>query len=116
RRETAARLRAAASGAPGVAPGGQADGGPVAGVLALLAPEAETALATVQAFTDSGVAGRLWWLTRGAAAVGAADAPVDPVAAGIWGLGRVAGLEEPGRWGGLVDLPAVVDAQSVRRV
>ena len=26
-----------------------------------------------------------------------------------WGLGRVAGLEHPERWGGLIDLPPVLD-------
>ena len=26
----------------------------------------------------------------------------------MWGLGRVAALEHPDRWGGLVDLPAVL--------
>ncbi|WP_341833166.1 KR domain-containing protein, partial [Streptomyces albus] len=26
-------------------------------------------------------------------------------AAGVWGLGRVVALEEPDRWGGLVDVP-----------
>ncbi|QLQ35705.1 type I polyketide synthase [Micromonospora robiginosa] len=95
------------------------DADPTAGVVSLLAlggAGAGAALATVQAFADSGLAGRLWWLTRGAVAVGASDRPVDPVAAGTWGLGRVAGLEEPGRWGGLVDLPEVVDGRAVRRV
>ncbi|GAB3085375.1 type I polyketide synthase [Micromonospora schwarzwaldensis] len=104
RRETASRLRAAATG------------GDVAGVLTLLDPRPEAALATAQAFADSDVTGRLWWVTRGAVAVSATDAPVDPVAAGTWGLGRVAGLEEPGRWGGLVDLPVVLDDRAVRRV
>ncbi|WP_217809854.1 hypothetical protein, partial [Micromonospora sp. NBS 11-29] len=90
-----------------------------AGVVSLLAlggADAGAVLATVQAAAEAGLPGPLWWLTRGAVAVGAADAPVDPVAAGTWGLGRVAGLEEPGRWGGLVDLPAEVDARTVRRV
>jgi short-subunit dehydrogenase/acyl carrier protein len=32
-----------------------------------------------------------------------------PVQAQIWGLGRVAALEHPGRWGGLIDLPTVLD-------
>ncbi|MFI2712293.1 type I polyketide synthase [Micromonospora sp. NPDC018662] len=101
---SADRLRAAATGHD------------VAGVLALLDARPEAALAAVQAFADSGVSGRLWWLTRGAVAVSATDAPVDPAAAGTWGLGRVAGLEEPARWGGLVDLPVELDAHAVRRV
>ncbi|MYU10979.1 SDR family NAD(P)-dependent oxidoreductase, partial [Streptomyces sp. SID8361] len=34
---------------------------------------------------------------------------MDPDQAGIWGLGRVIGLEHPDRWGGLIDLPAELD-------
>ncbi len=32
-----------------------------------------------------------------------------------WGLGRVAGLELPDRWGGLVDVPAVLDERAAVR-
>ena len=35
----------------------------------------------------------------------ASDGPVSAVQAQVWGLGRVAALEHPGGWGGLVDLP-----------
>ncbi|MFF5176391.1 SDR family NAD(P)-dependent oxidoreductase, partial [Micromonospora sp. NPDC000089] len=104
RQETARRLRDAASG------------GDVVGVLAQLDPRPATALATVQAFGDSDVTGRLWWLTRGAVAVSATDTQAEPDAAGTWGLGRVAGLEMPRRWGGLIDLPADLDDRAVRRV
>ncbi|WP_455769083.1 type I polyketide synthase [Micromonospora chersina] len=93
------------------------DVGDVAGVVSLLAlggAGVGEALATVQAL--DGVGGRMWWLTRGAVSVGASDAPVEPVAAATWGLGRVAALEEPRRWGGLVDLPETVDARAVRRL
>ena len=41
-----------------------------------------------------------------------------PVQAALWGLGRVAALEMPRRWGGLIDLPGSVDdriAQVCRR-
>ncbi|MFI7434073.1 type I polyketide synthase [Micromonospora haikouensis] len=96
------------------------DPGEVAGVVSLLslpggAGVAES-LAVVQALNDCGVGGRVWWVTRGAVSVGRSDASVDPVAAAVWGVGRVAALELPGRWGGLVDLPEVVDARAVRRV
>ncbi|PRY32478.1 type I polyketide synthase [Umezawaea tangerina] len=37
------------------------------------------------------------------------DAEHDPDQARVWGLGQVLGLEQPERWGGLVDLPAEVD-------
>ncbi|MBB5827724.1 acyl transferase domain-containing protein/acyl carrier protein [Micromonospora carbonacea subsp. aurantiaca] len=98
--------------------------GEVAGVLSLLSLPGEAdgeagvaeSLAVIQALKDCGVGGRVWWVTRGAVSVGRSDAPVDPVAAAVWGVGRVAALEEPRRWGGLVDLPGVVDARVVRRV
>ena len=42
----------------------------------------------------------------------------DPVTApgqgGVWGLGRVAALEQPALWGGLVDLPESLDARTAR--
>nr|WP_232791441.1 beta-ketoacyl reductase [Streptomyces capitiformicae] len=62
----------------------------------------------VQALGDVGVSAPLWVLTRGAVSVGRSDGPVDPVQGAVWGLGRVAALEFPGRWGGLVDLPVEV--------
>ncbi|MFI9463113.1 type I polyketide synthase [Streptomyces xiamenensis] len=43
----------------------------------------------------------LWTLTRGAV-----EPVIDPAQAQVWGLGRVAALEHPDRWGGLIDLPA----------
>ncbi|WP_455565764.1 type I polyketide synthase [Micromonospora maritima] len=104
RADLAARLRAAAPG------------GDVAGVLSALDAAPETALTVAQAHADSGVGGRLWWLTRNAVAVSATDTPAEPVAAATWGLGRVAALEDPGRWGGLIDLPGEVDERAVRRV
>ncbi|WBC15801.1 SDR family NAD(P)-dependent oxidoreductase [Micromonospora sp. WMMA1998] len=104
RADLAARLRAAAPS------------GDVAGVLSALDATPETALTVAQAHTHSGVGGRLWWLTRNAVAVSATDTPAEPVAAATWGLGRVAALEDPGRWGGLIDLPAEVDERAVRRI
>ncbi|MFI2652869.1 SDR family NAD(P)-dependent oxidoreductase, partial [Micromonospora fulviviridis] len=104
RGEVAARLRAAVP-----------DGG-AAGVLSLLSlsgANVDETLATVQALGDSGMAGRVWWLTRGAVSVGRSDGEPDAVAAAVWGLGRVAALEEPRCWGGLVDLPEMVDARAV---
>jgi short-subunit dehydrogenase/acyl carrier protein len=49
----------------------------------------------------------LWCLTCGGVAAGAGDGPPDAVQGQVWGLGRVAGLEHPDRWGGLADLPPV---------
>nr|WP_320068405.1 SDR family NAD(P)-dependent oxidoreductase [Micromonospora sp. RTGN7] len=90
--------------------------GEIAGVVSLPGMGVGEALAMVQALGDCGVGGRVWWLTRGAVSVGRSDAPGEPAAAAVWGVGRVAALEAPGRWGGLVDLPPVVDARAVRRV
>ncbi|WP_374113312.1 type I polyketide synthase, partial [Micromonospora sp. R42004] len=72
------------------------------------AAEVSTALAVVQALTDVGGSGRLWWLTRGAVSVGDSDELADVAGSAVWGLGRVVGLEVPLRWGGLVDLPGVL--------
>ncbi|WTG05394.1 SDR family NAD(P)-dependent oxidoreductase (plasmid) [Streptomyces sp. NBC_01590] len=87
------------------------------GVVSLLGPgETEPGLAVlglVQALGDMGVSGPLWCVTRGAVAVGPEDGPVDAVQAQVWGLGRVAALEHPERWGGLIDLPEVVDEVSL---
>jgi len=90
-----------------------AESGPVAGVLSLLAlDEAATAgvmasLALIQALGDAGIGARLWAVTRGAVSAGGAPAgPVSVPQAMAWGLGRVAALECPDRWGGLIDLPA----------
>ncbi len=46
---------------------------------------------------------RLWIATRGACVVGG-ESGVAPCQAALWGLGRVAALEHPAVWGGLVDL------------
>ncbi|WP_305847279.1 SDR family NAD(P)-dependent oxidoreductase [Micromonospora sp. KC207] len=99
------------------APGDTEADGP-AGVISLLAlaegadarhpavPLSLTAsLALIQALADAGTPARLWAVTRGAVAVSSGEAP-DAGQAQVWGLGRVAALELPDRWGGLVDLPA----------
>ncbi|MFE2522356.1 type I polyketide synthase, partial [Streptomyces mirabilis] len=96
----------------------------VSGVLSLLAldeaplpghPSVTGGLAAtltlVQALGDAGVAAPLWVATRGAVAAGASEALRAPVQAQVWGLGRVVALESPERWGGLIDLPEVMDAR-----
>ncbi|MEV6978533.1 beta-ketoacyl synthase N-terminal-like domain-containing protein, partial [Kitasatospora sp. NPDC093806] len=103
--------------------------GELAGVLSLLAlderaagPEGRLAagvagtLLLVQALGDAGVAAPVWAVTRGAVSVGVGDRVLSPVQAQVWGLGRVAALEHPERWGGLVDLPVTVDEGVVRRL
>ncbi|WP_037690476.1 hypothetical protein, partial [Streptomyces lavendulae] len=56
----------------------------------------------VQVLGEAGVGAPLWCLTRGAVSVGRSDRLVSAVQAQVWGLGRVAALEVPERWGGLV--------------
>jgi malonyl CoA-acyl carrier protein transacylase/short-subunit dehydrogenase/acyl carrier protein len=94
----------------------------VAGVVSLLALDesadaefpwvprgsADT-LALVQALGQAGITAPLWVLTRGAVQAGAGEVTTSPVQAQVWGLGRAIGLELPGRWGGLIDLPPVFD-------
>src|SRR5690606_28727330 len=50
----------------------------------------------------------LWLASR--AAVGPEGG--DPAQAQVWGLGRTVALEYPRLWGGLIDLPAVLDGRT----
>ncbi|WP_340563421.1 type I polyketide synthase [Streptomyces sp. GSL17-111] len=81
-------------------------GQPWAGVLSLLGLDEETAvadgLALVRALAGTGT--RLWCVTRGAVALPGEEPPVAGGHA-LWALGRVAALEYPSLWGGLIDLP-----------
>ncbi|WP_344599153.1 SDR family NAD(P)-dependent oxidoreductase, partial [Streptomyces violaceusniger] len=95
----------------------------VTGVVSLLAVgegDGESGLlrtaALVQALGDVGVGAPLWVATRGAVSVGRSDGVVRPGQALVWGLGRVAALELPERWGGLVDLPESVDERALGRL
>ncbi|MEV0565186.1 type I polyketide synthase [Dactylosporangium sp. NPDC050588] len=103
--------------------------GPVDGVLSLLAwdetphrtvPELPSGLAgnvgLVQALHDTGVGAKLWCATGGAVSVGAGDVLHRPAQAHVWGMGIVAGLDDPDGWGGLVDLPSTVDAAAAARL
>ncbi|MEU5980657.1 SDR family NAD(P)-dependent oxidoreductase, partial [Streptomyces sp. NPDC047315] len=91
---------------------GSLDG--VTGVVSLLGLGASDAglfgtLRLVQSLVGVGFAGRLWAVTAGGVGVGPADGAPVPELAQVWGLGRVAGLEHPGLWGGLIDLPSGQD-------
>ncbi|MEU5053668.1 type I polyketide synthase, partial [Streptomyces sp. NPDC021096] len=99
------------------------------GVLSLLAlhedatatqPDAPTGLlltaAAVQALGDAGIDAPLWCVTREAVAVGRSEHLTAPAQSAVWGLGRVVGLEQPQRWGGLVDLPGTLDETTLRRL
>ncbi|MFC4376080.1 type I polyketide synthase, partial [Nocardia halotolerans] len=59
----------------------------------------------VQALGDIGLDAPLWLATCGAVSVSDDDAAALPAQAALWGFGRVAALELPDRWGGLLDLP-----------
>nr|WP_197022502.1 type I polyketide synthase [Saccharomonospora piscinae] len=59
----------------------------------------------IQALGDAAIDAPLWCATQGAVATAPGDPVTGPAQAPLWGLGRVAALEYPGRWGGLIDLP-----------
>ncbi|MEU1236835.1 type I polyketide synthase [Micromonospora aurantiaca] len=103
------------------APGGDATA-EVAGVVSLLAFDElahplhpsvpggfAATVALFQALGDIGLRAPMWSVTSGAASVGMADLLRSPVQSLVWGFGRVAALEHPQRWGGLVDLPEAVE-------
>jgi acyl transferase domain-containing protein/acyl carrier protein len=105
------------------------DGASVDGVLSLLALDerphpgasevpAGLALTTalIQAMGDTEFDVPLWCVTQSAVSTGHGDRLNSPVQAMVWGLGRVAALEHPGRWGGLVDLPSTVDSAMAERL
>ncbi|WP_414085329.1 type I polyketide synthase [Streptomyces asiaticus] len=73
-------------------------------------------LSLLQGIGDAGVGGRVWCVTRGAVATGGSERPSSLEQAAVWGLGRVAGLEAPERWGGLVDLPQTPDGRALERL
>ncbi|MEV5714349.1 type I polyketide synthase [Amycolatopsis mediterranei] len=93
------------------------------GVLSLLALDGGPAdateitastLALVQALGDTTTSAPLWCLTSGAVNIGIQDAVTAPAQAAVWGLGRAVALERLDRWGGLVDLPAAIDARTAQ--
>ncbi|MHB9864444.1 type I polyketide synthase [Streptomyces sp. YIM S03343] len=103
--------------------------GPVAGVLSLLALDErpwadECVLPTglvlmtglIQSLGDAGIDAPLWCATRGAVAAHRNDPPEHPLQAMAWGLGRIASMEYPQRWGGLIDLPGTLDERAGRRL
>ncbi|NEY35979.1 SDR family NAD(P)-dependent oxidoreductase, partial [Streptomyces sp. PRKS01-65] len=97
-----------------------ADGAGVVSLLALAEGAGDGGAAAnavlLQALTELDGDARLWCLSRGAVAVSPSD-PLDaPDQAQLWGMGRVAALEHPERWGGLVDLPAVLDDRATARL
>ncbi|HEX4702339.1 MAG TPA: type I polyketide synthase, partial [Pseudonocardiaceae bacterium] len=76
----------------------------------------EDGLTGTLALIQAGIDAPLWTLTEGAVSTGRADRLSSPAQAAVWGLGRVAALEQPGRWGGMVDLPDVLDERALNRL
>ncbi|WP_053930240.1 type I polyketide synthase [Streptomyces sp. NRRL S-4] len=116
--ELAARIREEAAqpgGISGVLSLLAFDERPVAGAPAHTAGLAAT-VALVAALEASGVDAPLWALTCGAVATGPDSPETSPAQAMVWGLGRVVALEQPHRWGGLVDLPHTLDERALRRL
>ncbi|MEV5217511.1 type I polyketide synthase, partial [Streptomyces albidoflavus] len=99
---------------------GAADGTAYAGVLSLLAGTATDGTARpdtlLRLLAAAGIDAPLWCVTRDAVSVGRSDPAADPDRAALWGLGRVLALDEPERWGGLVDVDHVADARTVDRL
>ncbi|QDL68915.1 type I polyketide synthase [Streptomyces malaysiensis subsp. malaysiensis] len=91
------------------------DEGSCPGYPALSAGFAST-LTLVQALVGVGAECLLWCVSRGAVSVGRSDRLAGVVQSQVWGLGRVVGLEHSAVWGGLVDLPEVLDERAVRRL
>ncbi|WP_423817479.1 type I polyketide synthase, partial [Saccharomonospora azurea] len=86
----------------------------LAGVVSL--GDASDTLALLHTLLDAGVSAPVWALTRGAVSTGPGDQLTDAGQAAVWGLGRVAALEHPALWGGLVDLPADLDTRAGERL
>ncbi|MFC4147315.1 type I polyketide synthase [Micromonospora mangrovi] len=73
-------------------------------------------LAVIRALTTLEVDAPVWVATCGAVGTGPDDPPRRPTQALLWGAGTALGLELPRRWGGLVDLPAVLDRDAAARL
>ena len=69
-----------------------------------------------QALADAGIAAPLWFATRGAVSAEPGEPLVNAGQAMAWGLGGILGLDQPDRWGGLVDLPPGTDAATAGRL
>ncbi|HEY8984096.1 MAG TPA: type I polyketide synthase [Streptomyces sp.] len=82
------------------------------GVVSLLAFAPEGGLAGTLALLQAGSPARLWCLTQNAVAVSPGEVSA-PQQAELWGFGRAAALEDPERWGGLIDLSADPDVTAL---
>ncbi|WP_308110149.1 SDR family NAD(P)-dependent oxidoreductase [Streptomyces sp. ET3-23] len=73
-------------------------------------------VALLGALDDAGIEAPLWCATHSAVRVQESDRVDHPLQALVWGLGRVAALEQPQRWGGTVDLPLTADSHTADRL
>ncbi|MER7283520.1 type I polyketide synthase [Dactylosporangium sp. NPDC000244] len=109
----------------GPLPDGMVAGADVTGVLSLLGLDESAhprhasvpiglsaTVALVQGMGDAGLRAPLWSLTSGAISTGLMDKLRSPEQAMVWGFGRVAALEHPDRWAGLIDLPEEADERT----
>ena len=117
REELAARIGEAA-GRPGVAGVVSLlalDEAPLPGTRRCRAGLAGT-LALVQALGDAGVGAPLWVLTRGAVAAGPGEVLASPVQARRGGWAGSRPWSTRTSWGGLIDLPPVLDERAAGRL
>ncbi|WP_198533361.1 type I polyketide synthase, partial [Streptomyces sp. AcH 505] len=70
----------------------------------------------VQALGDTETGAPLWFLTEGAVSTGRSDEVTSPVQAQVAGVGWTTALEHPQRWGGVIDLPPVLDQRAASRL
>ncbi|MEV6932309.1 beta-ketoacyl synthase N-terminal-like domain-containing protein [Dactylosporangium sp. NPDC051485] len=89
--------------------------GDAAGVLVAAADAVDVAV-LVKALAERGAEVPVWCVTRGALPLSASDTDISPAQAQVWGLGRVAAREHPRLWGGVIDLPAVLDEKAGDRL
>ncbi|WP_024877888.1 type I polyketide synthase [Saccharomonospora piscinae] len=105
------------------------EGPPVAGVLSLLSLDEQPhpthehlpaglfgCLNLIQAAIEAELPAPIWFATQGAVSIYDADPLTHPEQAQTWGMARVAALELPDHWGGLVDLPETVDGDVLTRL
>ncbi len=70
----------------------------------------------IQALADAEATAPVYCVTQGAVATTPADPLPNPLQAQVWGLGRVAALEYPRLWGGMIDLPPAADRHTAGRL
>ncbi len=89
-------------------PGADRAGGmdEVAGILIIAGPDVVARTVEVLAATNQAP---IWLITSGAVAAAEGD-PIAPTQALAWGLAGALALEQPQRWGGIVDLGSPADA------